>query len=238
MISYGLEKLSAEHALEPQEEGQGVLSKVMAALGVSAGASFLTSTGIDGLRKAMDSSIDSSKGLGLDKLTEIVSKQNDSKLIIINQLEKDMDSFYQPDSHAVVVKNKPNEAILRHELGHAKTYKSLGKNSDLAVSARTFGSNVGSGVGVAALLLGDQEIKEKAYLAPLIGGIPTFLDEGIATGRAVKGLVNSHGFRKGLRKALPLVPGGLSYLAPTIALYVAGQAYAPVRDALKEILDD
>lgn len=105
-----------------------------------------------------------------------------------------------------------------HELGHARVYKRLGSLGQSMAAMRMLAPLSTSLAGTAMALSDNEETAKSAPLVAMAGGIPVLLDEGIASGLALKELKKLHGWGgvgQGIKK---LTPGFLSYLSlPAIA---------------------
>lgn len=122
----------------------------------------------------------------------------------------------------VAASDEAAEAILRHELGHAANWKHIPeKLKPTAAVIRGLGFAGSPLVSAAMLFSGDEETRADAWKATAIGGAPTLIDEGLASLRAAKDMIKSDGFKKGLKKALPLLPAYGTYLSPLVGAAVA-----------------
>jgi len=140
---------------------------------------------------------------------------------------------------------KTNKAIALHELGHAKSFNNSGAIKTLAYSP------VGqSAIGLATLPLyskkvrdkikrldGDHKVVDKVVdtvdkvpeLMTVAPFVPQLFEEAKASGFAVKELAKSHGLKKGLKQAKPLLPAFGTYAGRAAALsLLAAGAYRAV----------
>lgn len=129
------------------------------------------------------------------------------------------------------------EAIMAHEMGHAKNWQTLHSKLRAAYHPALYGS-----AGMRMLASKLQPINtaiaaatdEPDWRSSLVqGGLmaPTLLDEGLASSHAVKYLIGKHGLGAGLRKSLPLGAafGTYGMLAGSPALVTGARKYLKYR---------
>jgi hypothetical protein len=113
---------------------------------------------------------------------------------------------YEPSANTMF----KDPALLMHELGHANYYKHLGKNMGMLRMPGMLGGMIASmGLGASS----DPDVSKYAPAAVLAGMTPTLIDEGYATGSALKHIHGVQGRAGVLRALKTLGPAGLSYLA-------------------------
>jgi uncharacterized protein YcfJ len=121
---------------------------------------------------------------------------------------------YNPITKQVMHSTGSREAILAHELGHAKNY--AGKLRNPLIGGRLASRLVGGG-GTAALtgaIAGGQE--DPSWTPGMVNlglNAPVLADEAMATGRALKYMTKQHGVLKGLGRSAALAPAFGSYAA-------------------------
>lgn len=116
-----------------------------------------------------------------------------------------------------------HESFYLHELGHLKMFKDS-KNKAPRLLARSLGPYVGIGAGLAASHAlkssKNKTAKSIAALLPLIGTIPTIIEEGGASVHAIKDTHKYFGAKE-TAKAIPTLAAGLAtyLLTPGITSY-------------------
>lgn len=112
-------------------------------------------------------------------------------------------------------KNETNAALL-HELGHIENDQSWGRPGRAAASLSR-----GFATGTQPITLAFSAMDPgKSYgpaLAQAALASPMVVDEAVASGRAVRKLIEANGFKKGLQEAAPLAPALGTYLLHTAA---------------------
>ena len=103
-------------------------------------------------------------------------------------------------------------------MGHAKTYRRMGKKAIRTIDLLREKAPLLGLLGSLGMLASD-DLAGDAWIPTAVGFAPTLLDEGIASGSALKGMIKAKGFLKGLIKSRSLVPAYASYLAPLAAMY-------------------
>lgn len=130
---------------------------------------------------------------------------------------------FSPFEHGVHVSNAKVEAVLLHELGHAKDFRRLGKLKHVGQSVGMLGSLASP--GIAALAANKTDNPYLAAAAPVVAAAPLLRNEGKATGSALKHLVKTHGWKKGLSKGKILGPAFATYgiipAASAVGAYVS-----------------
>jgi hypothetical protein len=124
------------------------------------------------------------------------------------------------------VPSNTKESVIAHEFGHIKNDKLWGKRG----RKLNTGSRAISALGAlpAAYYAGwDDDPSYKPALAQAAVSAPMLIDEGIASGRAIKHLMKQHGKLKGLKKSMILAPALATYgLAAGAPLAItAGRKY-------------
>lgn len=115
----------------------------------------------------------------------------------------------------VHVRNARSEAVILHELGHAKNWRPFYKKREAIglplMVVRGLSGKSGAVVGaVHAYKNPDSKI---APLYPLLWSSPTLVDESLASLRGAKHLIQQYGIGAGLRKAGITLPALFTYFA-------------------------
>lgn len=100
-----------------------------------------------------------------------------------------------------------SEATLRHEIGHLQNVKAISEipyGTEAYLASRAIGRLATPLISAAAAA--SKEPSRGLGYAGLAANAPTLLDEGLASARAVKGMVGEHGLKDGLRKSVSLAP--------------------------------
>lgn len=127
---------------------------------------------------------------------------------------KPMAQAYDPINRKVLHSTGSREAVIAHELGHAKNYAS--KLRKPLMGGRALGTYLGGGTTAAitgAMAAGDKDPSWTPGLVNLGINAPILADEAVASGRALRYMTKQHGLLKGLAKSAPLAPAFGSYAA-------------------------
>lgn len=137
-----------------------------------------------------------------------------------------------------------NKDILLHELGHSKLHSSMKKVPGLLKTyqiGRFIGRPSGAiGIGTfAAATQADSDAKSKGYATLGVASqLPTLLDEGYASGSAIKHVLKKQGLKAAVKSSKVLLPAYATYLgsaAPALAgAYFGAKAGKARREALKK----
>ena len=147
--------------------------------------------------------------------------------------------YYDPRHNALNIPAHARDAVILHELGHAKNdavmaSKWAGK-FHLPYRIIEMASRVGSGVSFLPTLAAAASQKETdlRYTPGIIQAIlssPMLAEEAAASARAAATLVQEHGALRGAAKALPLLPAIGTYAtvaaAPLVVTYLRKRALA------------
>ena len=120
-----------------------------------------------------------------------------------------------------------SESTIRHELGHAKNYERFKSNASKVKAIGIRNSLLGLGVlgSLGALAHDDEDVRDKAWISTAVGGAPVYLDEGLASARAAKNMIQTKGFVEGLKRSAQLVPAFGTYLLPLAGAYAASKLF-------------
>ena len=127
--------------------------------------------------------------------------------------------FYDPNSKSVNVPTRSRDAIIAHELGHAKNDFVLeSKSKFLRVPHQTLQalSRVGSMISLVPTLDAAARDEKMSYTPGVVQAIissPMIAEEAAASARATAHLIKQHGAGKGVWKSLPLLPAFTTYAA-------------------------
>jgi hypothetical protein len=117
-----------------------------------------------------------------------------------------------PAKSAILVQRNTPEAVLAHEYGHAKFHHNnrlIGKARSISsIAANPLSSSI-----AGAVAAGEEDPSWGVGAANLAMHSPTLLDEGVATGHALRHMTKTHGFRQGLAKSRMLAPAYGTYAA-------------------------
>lgn len=156
---------------------------------------------------------------------------------IPSTLKERWSPFYSPDDHLVNIPSHSRDAIVLHELGHAKnseTMKSIMGGTletpyRLAEQVSRLGSTVTAIPMVSwAARQKDDNLNYTPGIIQAILSAPMLAEEAAASARAVATLVQEHGALKGIGKSLPLLPAFGTYAtiaaAPAVVTYLRKRA--------------
>lgn len=138
--------------------------------------------------------------------------------------------YYDPSGKEVNTPLHVRDAIIAHELGHAKNDMLAAKAGEgvRGVYRAIEGvSRLGSGISLFPTLAAAAKSKDMSYKPGVIQAIissPMLAEEAAASARATAHLIREHGVGKGVWKSLPLVPAFATYAsiagAPLLVTYI------------------
>jgi hypothetical protein len=120
-------------------------------------------------------------------------------------------------SRSIVMAPGPSsEAILAHELGHAKIHQSL-KGLPSTIRGITTPVSMATSPLAGAYALAAEDPSYIPALAHLGINVPTLLDESAANALSLRHMIRTHGWKQGLRNSASLFPAMGTYVANATA---------------------
>lgn len=163
-------------------------------------------------------------------------KYNPAQAATIEAGLRNSPGFYSMHSKKIHVGKKTSEAIMLHELGHAKQHKALGKSMLPITAVSQFAHKASPFAGIGLAAFGSDKHRKKSLLLGSLMAAPNLLIEGGASHSAIKGLRKMHGGSYWKNLTSPAGKSLLKALGTYAALPAAGVAAGlginAIRDAM------